>query len=228
MSSLQLGHVPSRCMRTAPKALSFICLSSRWTCIEMQRFSLPGFLSSSILNIVISLIALLVLWSSTKVAAAIQTRSYTDTIKVLPLLVVLLPVILATLSYSEGSRSAIRSCLTEIRWEHLFQAKNERVIKAIQTQLLCCGYNSVHDRAWPFPAQGVDATTCERNLGFTTSCGPLLKEKLLATSITSGLGGVLNFFLLVCPGKYVVVSKLVLMRIVGPCCVRHLAASGAD
>ena len=207
MSSLQLCHVPSHCTQTAPRSRRFIYSSSRWTWIEVQRFSLPVSVSTSILNIIISVLASLVIWSSTRVTAPTKTRFHTNIVKIMSLLFILLPVILATLSLSDGGRPAVRSCLTEARWEHLYQTKNERVVKEIQTQLLCCGYNSIRDRAWPFPARGVDATACERSLGFMTPCGPFLKEKMLVTNVISGFGSVLNFLLLVSLGKHVFMWK---------------------
>ena len=75
-----------------------------------------------------------------------------------------LSVVLAVQSSMNGLRQDERLCHTELQWKHWFQAKDER-IRSIQDQLHCCGFNSMVDRAWPFPARGVNADECQRTSG---------------------------------------------------------------
>ncbi|KAK5083585.1 hypothetical protein LTR05_006088 [Lithohypha guttulata] len=68
----------------------------------------------------------------------------------------------------------------------MFENKDANSIRSIQTRLQCCGLNSMHDRAWPFPSRGVDARACERNQGYTVACGNMWRqEESLAATLTA-------------------------------------------
>ena len=82
----------------------------------------------------------------------------------------LIPVVLLTLALIYSVPSRLLSCSLESQWDHLFRTKNADAVRAIQGSLHCCGLNSMHDRAWPFPSKGVDATECERTQGWKVRC----------------------------------------------------------
>jgi hypothetical protein len=160
---------------------------------------LPVCSKISVWNIVISLTGLAVIWSSKWLGTAIQSRpprskgfmtSYSHVI-------ILLPFALAILSIAYMNQSDLRDCLAEMQWEHLFQKKNEAAIRSIQEQLHCCGFNSMRDRAWPFPSRNIVANTCETTSGYQTFCGPLLKEKVMQAAMSSGFASASNVVLLV-------------------------------
>lgn len=85
-------------------------------------------------------------------------------------LLTLIPVVLLTLALIYSYPSQLLSCSLERQWDHLFRTKNADAVRAIQDSLRCCGLNSRHDRAWPFPSNGVDARECERTQGWNVRC----------------------------------------------------------
>jgi hypothetical protein len=82
----------------------------------------------------------------------------------------LIPVVLLILALVYSVPSQLLSCSLESQWGHLFRTKNVGAVRAIQDSLHCCGLNSMHDRAWPFPSKGVKATECERTQGWKVRC----------------------------------------------------------
>ncbi|ELR10560.1 hypothetical protein VC83_00212 [Pseudogymnoascus destructans] len=73
------------------------------------------------------------------------------------------------------------SCGPEERWAALYRAKDADAIRRIQDRWACCGFNSVVDRAWPFP-HGKDgdefgADQCKRVLGREVACGRVWGEE---------------------------------------------------
>lgn len=60
----------------------------------------------------------------------------------------------------------------------LFRKKDVRAIRSIQDAFACCGLRSPVDRAWPFPAKGVEADACEKAFGRKKSCfEPWMREE---------------------------------------------------
>jgi len=137
-----------------------------------------------------------VIWSPRRVDSVVQSSRFMGCITSHSHATILLPFALAVLSTTYALPSDLRGCRTEIRWEHLFRTKNEAVVRSIQTQLHCCGFNSMHDRAWPFPSRNVLASACETTSGFRTYCGPLLKEKVLYVATINGLASASNTVML--------------------------------
>ena len=91
----------------------------------------------------------------------------------------------------------MQSCAADGHWLRMFKNKNEIAIRTIEGRLECCGYNSMRDRAWPFPSKGIDARTCERTQGYYIACGGLwLREQQMAAA-TSAVASFLNWLLVV-------------------------------
>ncbi|KAL6249586.1 hypothetical protein RBB50_003439 [Rhinocladiella similis] len=77
----------------------------------------------------------------------------------------LIPLMILVVAAVDGTPSDMVQCNMENRWKQMFRSKNEASVRAIQNALRCCGYNSLHDRAWPFPSHDIDAQACERTQG---------------------------------------------------------------
>ena len=80
-----------------------------------------------------------------------------------------LDTLLITLASTALSEPAL-TCGLASRWQQMFQAKDGDTIQAIQDSLECCGFRTVTDKAWPFPAKGVDAKACVTKFGWRKSC----------------------------------------------------------
>ena len=80
------------------------------------------------------------------------------------------PIVLITISLAFCIPSSVLSCLLESQWDWLFRSKNAAAISSIQGQLRCCGFNSMHDRAWPFESHGVSVRECEETQGWSRRC----------------------------------------------------------
>jgi hypothetical protein len=95
----------------------------------------------------------------------------------------------------------VRYCRAELIWEQLFRSKNEATIRSLQNQMRCCGFNSMRDRAWPFPARNVDARTCERTLGFSTNCGLLWDKRIYQVILVCIFASFLNMLIMASASK---------------------------
>lgn len=109
----------------------------------------------------------------------------------------ILPLILLALSTQYASPSQLLSCAMETEWARRFQEKDDRAIRTIENSLHCCGFNSLHDRAWPFPSRGVGANACEISLGYTRRCADPWRQQEQAAATMVILAGVLNYLLVV-------------------------------
>ncbi|GAO14049.1 hypothetical protein UVI_02035980 [Ustilaginoidea virens] len=81
-----------------------------------------------------------------------------------------LTAVLATLLFASAVPSAARACLLSTLWQRLFRARDAESILRIQDALDCCGFNTVRDRAWPFPADRVPAHQCAETYGRDAAC----------------------------------------------------------
>lgn len=110
----------------------------------------------------------------------------------------LLPFTMLIISTIYGVPSDLFFCGLESHWSHLFRAKDDQAIRTIENSLRCCGLNSLHDRAWPFPSQNhqVDVRACERTLGYTSRCAdPWRRQQQIAAGMIV-LASLFNWILL--------------------------------
>lgn len=91
-------------------------------------------------------------------------------LRVVDRIILIASVIIATLATTYLTPSDVLTCRLETRWQNLYMNKNANAIRTIQSSLQCCGFRSIHDRAWPFKDANHDDTACERTLGYTQSC----------------------------------------------------------
>lgn len=71
-------------------------------------------------------------------------------------------IVLATLLFSYIPSSDARDCLLSTLWQRIFSSHDAQTIRRIQDAFNCCGFNTVRDRAWPFPnhERRADARRC--------------------------------------------------------------------
>ena len=105
---------------------------------------------------------------------------------------------LVFLSGNVAFRSDFRAFEAESEWTRLFRSKNEAIVVSVQNALHCCGYNSMRDRAAPFPSHEFDATTCEKTSGFSTHCALLWQDHIEKVEILNMVSGILNAMFMVC------------------------------
>ena len=167
----------------------------------MQRLALRIPFSVPVLNICLSVGVLTMVWCSSRMISRLQGRQTNWRLNGMLYGVIFLPFTLMVLSTTFALPPDLRACRAELQWDHFFRSKNEAVIRSIQSQLGCCGFNSMRDRAWPFPAKHVVADTCERTSGFQSSCGPILQNQMLFAAILGACASAFNILLLVCSSK---------------------------
>lgn len=163
---------------------------------RITRLSLPCPLAFPITNIVTTLAgpALIVFFAQTAVS---KKKISAVLVSYLRYFLTLLPFTLLILALVYTIQSDMLSCSMESRWMHLFRAKDENSIRTIQSGLRCCGFNSLHDRAWPFPGRDVDSRACEVTFGYTRRCADVWQSQESTAAGLIALAGFLNWILLV-------------------------------
>ena len=104
---------------------------------------------------------------------------------------------LLTLSLVYAMPSDQQSCAANGQWLRLFESKDEIAVRDIQAKLHCCGYNSMRDRAWPFPSRNVNASTCEKTQGYYMACGALWRQEQQFAAVLSTIASFSNWLLVV-------------------------------
>ncbi|KAG9257514.1 uncharacterized protein F5Z01DRAFT_671111 [Emericellopsis atlantica] len=105
----------------------------------------------------------------------------------------LVTTILATLLFEASVPSQAMSCILGNEWMARFRAHDANTIRRVQDMLECCGFNSVKDRAYPFPRGA--PSTCADTYGRTVACRVPL-ERAVRVSAGVDLGVVLAVGLL--------------------------------
>lgn len=91
----------------------------------------------------------------------------------LQLIQIILTTVLGTTFLADMIPAATQQCLLSTRWQQLWSTKDSSTIRRIQDTFDCCGFNSVKDRAWPFPNKANPQPDCATHLGRTGACvGP--------------------------------------------------------
>ncbi|KAI6781804.1 uncharacterized protein J7T54_004970 [Emericellopsis cladophorae] len=98
----------------------------------------------------------------------------------------LVTTILATVLFEASVPSQAMSCILENGWMARFRAHDANTIRRVQDMLECCGFNSVKDRAYPFP-RGTPST-CAETYGRTVACrGPLERSVRVGAGVDLGV-----------------------------------------
>lgn len=164
---------------------------------RINEFSLPLPAALPAINVLIPLLTA-ILWP---IVRSLTARARKHALQaLLPYLAhasKLIPFILLILSLVYAVPSDMQSCAVETQWLRMFRNKDERAIRSIQTRLQCCGFNSVHDRAWPFPSRGVGSDACERTQGYHVACGPGWRQEEMLAAVLTGVASFLNWLFMV-------------------------------
>lgn len=186
-------------MRIAIAALLAVAamVLSAVTLSRVSQLSLPLPSALPILNIAIPLLAAIVWSLSQRLSAQLKQNAFRLLLPYLAGASNLAPFTLFTLSLVFAIPSDVQYCATDQYWLRMFEHKDETSIRSIQNRLQCCGLNSIHDRAWPFPSRTSDARACERTQGYHRACGNLWRrEEALAAGLTA-VSSLLNWIVLV-------------------------------
>lgn len=92
--------------------------------------------------------------------------------------------VVATLALTHMAPASSLNCGLEEQWKRLWMSKDGAAIKRIQNRFDCCGFNSVKDRAWPFPDKEVDVEECRKRFDRTQPCAGPWRQ---AEQINAGL-----------------------------------------
>ncbi|KAI2974330.1 transcriptional regulator family: Fungal Specific TF [Aspergillus niger] len=82
----------------------------------------------------------------------------------------IITTIIATVALAYLYPESITTCRLEQEWQSYFRAKDAQPIRAIQDEFRCCGFRSIHDRAWPFKDKTTGDDACEVQFNYGTSC----------------------------------------------------------
>lgn len=161
---------------------------SRYGLLLIQKFYLPFSPAVPLLNIVIAFMIAAVGWSWNAIISLMQNGRAAISISICIYLLLASALVLAVLSGQSVFPNDLETSRTENQWKLWFRSKDKNSIQSVQNQLHCCGFNSMRDRAWPFPAKGVDAAECQRSSGYLTNCGPLWQDLLrMAAGLSFGV-----------------------------------------
>jgi hypothetical protein len=164
------------------------------------RYSLPFPLALPIINTILSLVVPFLAPLITTTIAQAKKGIRGLLLSYAWYFTTLIPWILLVVAAMYGTVSDMSRCGMEAQWKQMFQRKDDAGIRAIQDGLRCCGFNSLHDRAWPFPAHDVDVRACERTQGYTNSCANRWQRQESTVAGLTVLASFLNWVLLVSCG----------------------------
>jgi hypothetical protein len=90
-----------------------------------------------------------------------------------------------------GSKLHPAACEFHDKWQGMFQTHDMTIAK-IQNKFSCCGFKKPHDMPFPFPAKGINVTTCEVQTGRNIGCADAWeKQEGLSMAFLFAVGGVL-------------------------------------
>ena len=175
-----------------------MCLSNkeRWAWSSCSSLSLPLPLPLPVVALFLPIAFIICIYP----AAFFRNKGY-DMFRAFPIVLVCVTtvvlVVLLTLSSIYFIPTPFRAYSLELRWDQLFRSKDESTIQTIQAQLECCGLNSMHDRAWPFPEKGIGAYECEKSQGWDKSCLSSWRNNLIVVSSLTGMSNIAAFICVV-------------------------------
>ena len=176
---------------------SMVVAAISWYRVRSLSLPLPMYLPA--LNVLFTAVAVTVVPISRRLGTKIQIgkhirRRLLRTFVIAPTLA-LYALLILSLVYA--SPSDLQSCAADQYWLRIFESKNEIAVRRIQSRLRCCGYNSMRDRAWPFPSRNVDARTCERTQGYYIACGGLWRQEQQVAAVLCAIASFFNWLLMV-------------------------------
>lgn len=140
---------------------------------------------------------LAICWRCNAITSLMKHRSAAVAVAVFVYILLASLLVLSVFSGQSVFPNELETIRTENRWSQWFRSKDADSIQSIQNLLHCCGFNSMRDRAYPFPSKKFNATECERNSGFSTHCGPLWRDQLQTAASLSLTASILEHLILV-------------------------------
>jgi len=174
---------------------ALILSATAWS--RLTTLSLPLPVGLPALNVLLPILTALATAISRPLLTPLKNRVLRQILPYLAYTTTLPPLVLLILSLVYAVPSDLQSCASNTHWLRLFEHKDERSVRAIQTHLQCCGYNSMHDRAWPFPSRNTDARTCERTMGYTLACGGMWRHQEVVAATLVAVASFLNWLMVV-------------------------------
>ena len=194
---------------TISASISIISAAISWTRLIQLSLALP--LALPALNVLFTLL----IAASAASGQFLSHRNRKALISLSRSMSTLALTILFTLSLVYAMPSDMQSCAADRQWLRMFESKNAIAVRKIQSNLHCCGYNSMRDRAWPFPSKDVDVGTCEKTQGYYIACGALWRQEQQFAAVMSATASFLNWLLMVTfhlrIGKKILTSAQVLV-----------------
>lgn len=164
---------------------------------RVNELSLPLPLPLPVLNVLVPILTAVAWPLSRRLSTAVKKHALKLALPYLAYGSTLAPFILFILSLMYAVPSDMQACAADRHWLRMFDHKNEQSVRSIQSRLQCCGYNSMHDRAWPFPSRNVDARTCERTMGYTVACGEMWRNHEVFAAVLTAVASFLNWLMMV-------------------------------
>jgi hypothetical protein len=177
-------HVSERAVDLSPNPLDLQLIGSmhsRYEHTTATALSLPISPAATISTIILPILSFLntVYFTTTRARPSQHpsNRTSQQQHQLLPaafqILQTIITTVLATTFVSDIIPSATRQCLLSTRWQRLWTGHDAAAIRRIQDTFDCCGFNSVRDRAWPFPNRNNPQPGCAAQFGRTAACaGP--------------------------------------------------------
>ena len=149
--------------------------------VRGHKIFLPTSITTQILAIILPLLTNAILFAITKsspnrplrltgkVSSTSGVRFPLPSCEIAVTILFILDTLLITLASTARSQPTL-TCGLESRWQQMFVAKDGARTRAIQDSLRCCGFRSIKDKAWPFPAKGVGVGACVERFGWQTAC----------------------------------------------------------
>lgn len=166
-------------------------------CVKTKQLTLPLPLTLPALNVVLSILSLVFTPPIRRYLPSLQQKAARLVQPYLIYGMTLVPFILFILFTVHAVPGNLQSCAADRQWLRLFEHKDATSIRGIQNRLQCCGYNSMHDRAWPFPAHNIDARACERTSGYIIACGNECRSEETSAALLTAVASFLNYLLTV-------------------------------
>ncbi|GAT31004.1 tetraspanin Tsp3 [Aspergillus luchuensis] len=96
----------------------------------------------------------------------------------------------------------VASTVAAAEWQAYFRAKDAQPIRAIQDEFRCCGFRSIHDRAWPFKDKTTGDDACEVQFNYGTSCLVPWRQQQQSASWMVFAAAILTLLMKVCVALY--------------------------
>ncbi|KZZ90412.1 tetraspanin [Ascosphaera apis ARSEF 7405] len=107
-----------------------------------------------------------------------------------------LPAILVAISATYFTPTNVSTCRLDNQWQGFWSGKDGDAIRGIEERLKCCGYRSVHDRAWPFPGTSAGSKgDCVNVLGYNKPCIEAWAKEEKSAAVGVFVSAVLGFLL---------------------------------